>query len=216
MPERSDLNRFPGGSDAPEGPMEAPWEDPLTGHEYDGIREYDNPTPGWWRLVFAASIVFGFGYVYWVSFGHGEHGIYAQYDNHVTEALMAQFADLGELEQNQATLARFVTDPQEQRWLAAGESIYRANCVACHGTGGVGLSGPNLTDEYFINIRRSEDILRVLNNGAAGGAMPSWKNKLLPNEIVLVGAYVASLRGQNLAGRTAQGEKIPPFFEDLK
>lgn len=196
------------------GTEEVP-DDPLTSHVYDGIREFDNPTPGWWRLVFAATVVFAFGYVYWVTFGYGEHGIYVQHRNHVTAELMAQFAELGELEQDAATLARFVNRPEEQRWLSAGESIFRANCVACHGTGGVGLQGPNLTDEYFIHIDDSEDILSVLNYGAAAGAMPAWQNKLLPNEIVLVSAYVASLRGQNKQGRTAEGKEIPPFFESL-
>ena len=26
--------------------------DPFTDHEYDGIREYDNPTPDWWVAIF--------------------------------------------------------------------------------------------------------------------------------------------------------------------
>ena len=28
--------------------------DELTDHNYDGIQEYDNPTPGWWYLIFGA------------------------------------------------------------------------------------------------------------------------------------------------------------------
>ena len=35
-----------------------------TGHEWDGIRELDNPLPRWWLWVFYASIVFSIGY--WV------------------------------------------------------------------------------------------------------------------------------------------------------
>jgi cytochrome c oxidase cbb3-type subunit 3 len=42
--------------------------------------------------------------------------------------------------------------------------------------------------------------------------MPAWKTRLHPNEIVLVAAYVASLRGKNLPGpRGPEGEKIPPW-----
>ncbi|MFN7337509.1 MAG: cbb3-type cytochrome c oxidase N-terminal domain-containing protein, partial [bacterium] len=26
-------------------------------HEYDGIREFDNPTPGWWHAIFFASVI---------------------------------------------------------------------------------------------------------------------------------------------------------------
>ena len=34
----------------------------LMSHAYDGIREYDNPLPGWWSAIFWATIVFAAGY----------------------------------------------------------------------------------------------------------------------------------------------------------
>ena len=37
-------------------------EPPTTGHEWDGIREYDNPMPRWWLWVFYATIVWSIGY----------------------------------------------------------------------------------------------------------------------------------------------------------
>jgi len=33
-----------------------------TGHEWDGIRELDNPLPRWWLWVFYACILFAIGY----------------------------------------------------------------------------------------------------------------------------------------------------------
>ena len=41
-------------------------EDGTTGHEYDGIREYDKPLPKWWLVIFFGSIVWGAAY--WVFF----------------------------------------------------------------------------------------------------------------------------------------------------
>ena len=38
--------------------VEAIDESRLMAHDYDGIREYDNPLPGWWSAVFAATFVF--------------------------------------------------------------------------------------------------------------------------------------------------------------
>ena len=34
----------------------------LLDHDYDGIREYDNPLPSWWSLVFAACVAFALLY----------------------------------------------------------------------------------------------------------------------------------------------------------
>ena len=41
-------------------------EDGTTGHEYDGIREYDKPLPKWWVVIFFGTIVWGIAY--WVFF----------------------------------------------------------------------------------------------------------------------------------------------------
>ncbi|WP_435978833.1 cytochrome-c oxidase, cbb3-type subunit III [Psychrobacter sp. DM4] len=41
-------------------------EDGTTGHEYDGIREYDKALPKWWLVIFFGSIVWGVAY--WVFF----------------------------------------------------------------------------------------------------------------------------------------------------
>ncbi|MGP5315954.1 cytochrome-c oxidase, cbb3-type subunit III [Psychrobacter faecalis] len=41
-------------------------EDGTTGHEYDGIREYDKPLPKWWLVIFFGSIIWGAAY--WVFF----------------------------------------------------------------------------------------------------------------------------------------------------
>ena len=41
-------------------------EDGTTGHEYDGIREYDKPLPKWWLVIFFGSIVWGIAY--WIFF----------------------------------------------------------------------------------------------------------------------------------------------------
>ena len=39
--------------------------DELFDHEYDGIQEFDNDLPGWWKGLFYISIVFAFIYLMW-------------------------------------------------------------------------------------------------------------------------------------------------------
>ena len=53
----------------------------------------------------------------------------------------------------------------------------------------------------------------MINKGAGNGAMPAWSNRILPNEVVLVSAYVASLRGSTPAGAAngPYGNQIAPW-----
>ena len=38
-------------------------DEKTTGHEYDGIEEYDNPLPAWWFYMFVITIIFAIGYL---------------------------------------------------------------------------------------------------------------------------------------------------------
>jgi len=184
---------------------------PKTDHAYDGIEEYDNPLPGWWKWLFIATIAFC--PFYWLYFHGGAAGrsVEDRYSVALAESSRRQFAEIGDLEANEATILRYMT---KDSWLSVGKSVFLANCISCHGREGQGEVGPNLTDDYYKNVRSVEDIAQVLKNGAGGGAMPAWSNRLHPNEIVLVAAYVANLRGNEVeGGRIPEGREIPPWPE---
>lgn len=182
----------------------------IQGHEYDGIQEYDNPTPGWWHLIFAASIVFsGFYFLtslvspfYVTPIARLESDQAAEYER--------MFAGIGTLENTPGTL---LTLMDNEKWHAIASGTFRGNCVSCHGASGGGQVGPNLTDDFYKNVRTVEDIYTVISGGAANGAMPAWSSRFSHNEIVLLSAYVASLRGTTPGGtaRTAEGERIEPW-----
>ena len=102
----------------------------------------------------------------------------------------------------------------DESWLKVGKAVFKTNCVSCHARDGGGLVGPNLTDEEYKNVKDIGDILNVIQNGANGGAMPAWKNRLSPNEMVLVSSYAASLRGTTPAEPKApEGRPIPAWPE---
>lgn len=188
-----------------------PPQDPKTDHAYDGIEEYDNPLPGWWKWLFAASIVFS--PFYWMFYHGGASGrsVEEQYEVALAANTRLQFAEIGELKADADTIVEFMHKPS---WLKVGQSVFKANCISCHGREGEGKVGPNLTDEAYKNVKQIEDVARVIVEGANAGAMPSWKNRLHPNEIVLVSSYVASLRGTDVeGGKAPEGNQIAPWPE---
>jgi len=183
--------------------------DQLMDHEYDGIREYDNPTPGWWNMIFAATVVFAFFYVIvW-------HASSASYTIHDTwnKAQLAEYArifgSVGQLKPDEQTILAQIDEP---RFMAIAKSTFVGTCAACHARDGGGDVGVNLCDDSYKNIKKVEDIYRVITEGANGGAMPSWKNRFSDNERVLLAAYVASLRGTTPAKPKApDGTVIDPW-----
>lgn len=198
-------------AEAPE-PHE-PVRDELTSHNYDGIQEYDNPTPGWWNLVFFGCVVFSVFYVLLVHFT--PESVWktriARYEYVKAKALEQQFAELNKIPMGEEKILKIMSQPA---WLEQGKGIFKGTCAVCHGQDGEGLVGPNLTDEVYkpANVKTLMDIPRIITEGAANGAMPSQKNTLNENEIALVSAYVASLRGKNLQGpRGPEGEPIAPW-----
>lgn len=197
-------------TDANKLPEGAP-DDPLTGHDYDGIQEYDNPLPGWWKWLFIASIVFTPPYLFWYHGGAEGRSLADRYDRELAANLQLQFGEIGELTPNRENVVKFL---YEESWLKVGEAVFKANCVSCHGKEGGGLVGPNLCDESYKNVKDIADILKVLQKGANAGAMPAWENRLSANEIVLVSSYVAALRGTNPAvAKAPEGREIDPWPE---
>ncbi len=181
-------------------------EQRLTGHNYDGIQEYDNPTPAWWTWIFLVTVVFTPIYMIFTLMSDGALTPQGQYERAYVANLEKKFGELGTLEPDAATLVKYAKDEQ---WLAFGANVFQTHCTSCHGSNAGGNSGPNLTDNAFLNVKKIQDIADVIINGRKNGAMPAWGNRLHPNEVVLVSAYVASLKNTNVAGgKPAEGEVI--------
>jgi cytochrome c oxidase cbb3-type subunit III len=187
----------------------------LTNHSYDGIKEYDNPLPGWWTWIFIATIVFSVFYYVWFHFGAENRSMLDQYESAKNLMLKKQFEEMGELTATRATIAKYMTD---EKWVSFGEGTFKTHCQSCHGPDAGGIVGPNLTDTQWKNVKHLEDIGKVINEGAGGAAMPAWKNRLHPNEVVMVSAYVAARLGKPAANPKAPdgSNKIESWDEDVK
>jgi len=176
-------------------------------HEYDGIQELNNPTPGWFMYLFYATMIFAAGYllIYHV-FGVGQ----LQYDEYKTEmavaakekaAFLAKSAD--KIDENTVKLT---TDAGV---LAAGRSIFQERCAACHGNNAQGMVGPNLTDDYWLHGNKINDLFKTIKYGVQSKGMPTWESQLTPKQISNVANYIKSLHGSNPANpKEPQGTKM--------
>lgn len=183
------------------------------GHSYDGIREYDNPLPGWWKWLFVVTVVLSPFYLLYFHVGAPGRSLPEQFQTAMDENQKKKYADLGPLTPDAATLVRFMNEPE---WNEVGKSIFKMNCASCHGADGGGLIGPNLCDDNYKHIKKVTDIVKVINEGVAGGAMPAWATRIPnPNDIIMVSAYVASLRGSTPAkAKGPDGSPIAPWSAD--
>ena len=86
-------------------------------------------------------------------------------------------------------LWKLSTDPAV---VAAGQKIYTANCVACHGETLEGGIGQNLVDGQWIHGGKPTDIYNVIQKGVLEKGMPVWGPVLGPARIADVVAFVIS------------------------
>lgn len=195
--------------DEVEAPVRKRPVDPLLDHEYDGIREFDNPTPGWWHGLFILTIVFSVFYIAWYSLSPIAPSLEEAWDAKQTLENKKIFGKLGTLEGDDKTILSLMGD---EKMMRVGTGMFVSNCAACHGRDGGGINGVNLTDDAYKNVRVPSDLFTVISNGANQGAMPAWKDKMSSNERVLLAAYVASLRGTKPAsGKAPEGQVIPAW-----
>lgn len=168
-------------------------EEHLMEHDYDGIKELDNPPPRWIMLLFYItigwSILYG-AYFFWLKQGPSQEEEYAMKSEAHDEKY--QIASL-----SADDLVAFT----DEATLAEGKQIYTdMGCMACHGMNGEGNAvGPNLTDNYWIHGCKISDLFTVIKNGVPAKGMTPFKSQLSDEKIQKVASYVLSLVGSNPA-----------------
>lgn len=188
-----------------------------TGHEWDGIRELDNPLPRWWLWIFYACIAWSV--VYWVLMPAwpAPPGMQGFTEGVVGNSERVNVAE--DMQALQASRSEFFTrldaaesydaiesDPALFRFaLAAGQSNFANFCATCHGAGAQGFTGyPNLNDDVWLWGGSFNDIRTTLLYGIRSdhaetrySQMPAYgaDGLLSREEIRNVRDYVLSLSG---------------------
>lgn len=184
-----------------------------TGHDWDGIKELNNPLPRWWLWTFYITIIWGIGYTIaypaWPLVRGATQGLL----NYSTRAEVAadiqayndQNADLRSAlaEADLTTLAQ--NEPLQRYAVAGGAAVFRTNCSQCHGSGAAGGIGyPNLLDDDWLWGGDIEQIAYTIRHGirndidadAHWSQMPAYDDILSDDEIEQVVAYIGELSGQ--------------------
>jgi len=201
-----------------------------TGHEWDGIKELNNPLPRWWLIVFYATVIWSL--VYWVLMPAwpGIAGYTKGVRNHSErENVAVQMAALNE--ERAAATQQLIEAPSLQAIendanllqfaMAAGESLFGDNCATCHGAGGQGFAGyPSLVDDAWLWGGKLEDIQQTLHYGIRSGhpetrfnmMMAYGRDNLLPREQISdLTEYVVALSGRE--ADAAAVERAEPVFQ---
>lgn len=183
-----------------------------TGHEWDGIRELNNPLPRWWLWSFYATIVWAIAYtvVYpaWPMLTGATKGVlnYSSRAELTAEVTGAKAAQASMVEKIAALPVKdILADPQLTQFAtSAGAAAFKVNCVQCHGSGAAGGAGyPNLNDDDWLWGGNIDEIHQTIAHGIRYNAdtdtrvseMPAFGEILKPEEVHQVAAYVVSLTG---------------------
>lgn len=202
-----------------------------TGHEWDGIRELDNPLPRWWLWVFYATILWSIGYwiVYpaWPLVTSYTKGMLGYSSRAVVEQTIAdaQASQAGMREKiAAASLEQIRTEPALREFaLAGGRSAFNVNCSQCHGSGAQGFSGyPNLNDDEWLWGGSVDAIHHTISHGirnadsddARQSEMPAFgRDEILDKaQISDVADYVLAISDQSADASGATRGKV--IFEE--
>ncbi|MFK8048232.1 MAG: cytochrome-c oxidase, cbb3-type subunit III [Halioglobus sp.] len=183
--------------------------DNTTGHEYDGIQEYDNPLPAWWFYMFLITIIWGVGYLLAYP-GMGNFPGFlgwtqiSQHDAEVSKA-NSKFQEMRD-KYLAMPVSDIASDPVVRKM---GQRMFGNNCAQCHGADAKGRYGfPNLTDDDWLFGGSPDNIKAVIREGRQG-AMPAWGSIIGDSGVTEVTAYLIAKNGRDAdANLVAAGEKV--------
>ena len=184
-------------------------KDIIIDHGFDGIMELDNQLPKWWLGLFWFGVIYCIVYIaayFTTNFAHTD----VEYEREYKAQIAAVDEYMATVPQATLETAKFSADN-----VAEGEQIFKTNCVSCHGEGGKGGIGPNLTDEYWINIQQEDlfhNIFWMVENGSPNNpAMRAFikDGTLTGNDAEKVAAYVYHINQEVSPITPAQGGSEP-------
>ena len=204
-----------------------------TGHEWDGIKELNNPLPKWWLYTFYATIIWTIGFTIAFPAWPFVEGATKGMLGYTTRGEVAEIIEEAAAKQApfkdriaSMSIEEVAEDAELMQFAqASGAATFRTYCSQCHGSGAAGGVGyPNLNDDDWLWGGGREEIYLTIQHGirqtddegyetddTRANAMPAYgvDEILEPEEIGAVVEYVLSLSGQEHDGsKLAMGGEI--------
>lgn len=183
-----------------------------TGHEWDGIKELNNPLPRWWLYCFYLTIIWGIGYSIaypaWPLVKGATAGVLGFSTRAaVQEDILAHEAANAGLVEEIVSADLAALEPGSELYsygVSRGGAVFRAHCSQCHGSGAAGAKGyPNLLDDDWLwggDLAAIETTVRhgirnETDEDARYSEMPAFGDLLEEEEIAALANHVVSLSG---------------------
>ena len=180
-------------------------------HELDGIKEYDNPMPGWLMAIWWGSILFSALYIVFYALSFGEGSMDSEYRGEAQQATASVQAYFDAHPLVPPSSAQLLAGAKNPEVVAKGQARFVKTCAPCHGAEAQGLIGPNLTDDRWIHGGTVEQIFQSVAKGWPAKGMPPWGRAVKPEELAALVSYVRSLQGSNPPNaRAPEGERVVP------
>lgn len=161
-----------------------------TGHEWDGIKELNNPMPRWWLWTLYATIVWAIIYsIIYPAFpgltksSTGAAGWSSRGDLR-TELAAVEKSKEAVTSQIAAMDINAVLADENLRSFAvsAGASLFKVNCIQCHGSGAQGGVGyPNLNDDSWLWGGTPDQVYVTLKHGIRSLTDPETRDSMMPS-----------------------------------
>lgn len=206
------------------------------GHEYDGIRELNNPLPKWWSFLFVGTFVFAIiylalfpglgnfkGLLGWTSSNQTVKNIEESRQHiaqvHANKTLDEYARELDDANtfygeafnslaySSNGKLKSIPEIAQDPEAIKVGQRLFLQNCSQCHGSDARGQIGfPNLADKAWLYGGEPEAIVTTVMSGRIG-AMPAWEEVLGEQGVKEVVTYTLALAGRKVNAREAAAGK---------
>ncbi|MDO6705345.1 cytochrome-c oxidase, cbb3-type subunit III [Photobacterium sp. 1_MG-2023] len=207
------------------------------GHEYDGIREINNPLPKWWSYMFWGTIIFSLGYLALYPGLGNFKGLLGWQSSDQTVRTVAeskasiaqsqkdqeldQYAkELGDAEKSYGELFQSLAYDEsgnnlrpieaiaaDQDARRVGQRLFLQNCAQCHGSDARGQQG-------FPNLTDNDwlyggepETIKTTIMHGRQGAMPAWIDTLGEQGVQEVASYTLSLSGRKVNAKEAAAGK---------